>query len=444
MDCGVKIWGTAKVKSEAMTKAKEMLEVILANKEVAKRMGEGGCILGIYGNGEIAYDIPEHRYSYDKNYLYVEGFGGTQLASIKDANVLRIKQADSADYYTNYPDESILTHEFAHTVQNFGLTEAQQAEWEKIYADSVTKNGKWPGAEPGQLSYAGSNSSEYFATLSAIWFNAMDDTWDGNWDGTRGPINTRKELKAYDRAAYDFLSDIYVSDQYLPEPWDNGTVPDNNTYVAFDANGGTNVDKTCIIADGKTIGTLPAATREGYVFDGWYTEGGEKVTADTKAAGLDSCMLYAHWTKEGDPTPVDPQPTPVQPTPTPVQPTPAPVQQSDQTPAADQSAQPSGTDTTETISVRKAKITSAKAQKGKKITLKVKKVSNADGYKIMYSRNAKFKKQVKTKYIKTTKVTLKKLKKGTWYIKVQAYKTNTDGVKVYGKASAVKKVKVKR
>ena len=155
-------------------------------------------------------------------------------------------------------------------------------------------------------------------------------------------------------------------------------------------------------------------------------------------------MLYAHWTKEGDPTPVDPQPTPVQPTPTPVQPTPAPVQQPDQTPAADQSAQPSGTGTTETISVRKAKITSAKAQKGKKITLKVKKVSNADGYKIMYSRNAKFKKQVKTKYIKTTKVTLKKLKKGTWYIKVQAYKTNTDGVKVYGKASAVKKVKVKR
>ena len=444
MDCGVKIWGTAKVKSEAMTKAKEMLEVILANKEVAKRMGEGGCILGIYGNGEIAYDIPEHRYSYDKNYLYVEGFGGTQLASIKDANVLRIKQADSADYYTNYPDESILTHEFAHTVQNFGLTEAQQAEWEKIYADSVTKNGKWPGAEPGQLSYAGSNSSEYFATLSAIWFNAMDDTWDGNWDGTRGPINTRKELKAYDRAAYDFLSDIYVSDQYLPEPWDNGTVPDNNTYVAFDANGGTNVDKTCIIADGKTIGTLPAATREGYVFDGWYTEGGEKVTADTKAAELDSCTLYAHWTKEEDPTPVDPKPTPVQPTPTPVQPTPAPVQQPDQTPAADQSAQPSGTDTTETISVRKAKITSAKAQKGKKITLKVKKVSNADGYKIMYSRNAKFKKQVKTKYLKTTKVTLKKLKKGTWYIKVQAYKTNTDGVKVYGKASAVKKVKVKR
>ena len=62
----------------------------------------------------------------------------------------------------------------------------------------------------------------------------------------------------------------------------------------------------------------------------------------------------------------------------------------------------------------------------------------------MYSQNAKFKKQVKTKYSKATKVTLKKLKKGTWYIKVQAYKTNTDGVKVYGKASAVKKVKVKR
>ncbi len=88
LDCGVKILGTANVKDEAMNTAESMLKILLANQDVAKRMGEAGCMLGIYGEGEIAYDIPEHRFEYDEAYLYVEGFGGTQLASIKDANVL--------------------------------------------------------------------------------------------------------------------------------------------------------------------------------------------------------------------------------------------------------------------------------------------------------------------------------------------------------------------
>lgn len=194
LDCGVKVLGSAKVREAAMDKAKEMLEVLLANETVANRMGDAGCMMGLYGEGEIGYDIPEHRFDFDVNYLYVEGFGGTQLASICDANVLRL---NTGSYQTNYPNESILTHEFAHTVYNFGLSEAQQQEWIDIYNDS-TSSGKWAN------SYAGSNKDEYFATLSAIWFNVMDDTTDGTWDGVRGPINTRTELKTYDRAAYDF------------------------------------------------------------------------------------------------------------------------------------------------------------------------------------------------------------------------------------------------
>lgn len=121
LDCGVKVLGSAKVQDDAMDKAKEMLEVLLANDAVAKRMGDAGCMMGLYGEGEIAYDIPEHRFDYDEQYLYVEGFGGTQLASIRDANVLRLKEGS---YKTGYPNESILTHEFAHTVYNYGLSPA--------------------------------------------------------------------------------------------------------------------------------------------------------------------------------------------------------------------------------------------------------------------------------------------------------------------------------
>lgn len=300
LDCGVKILGTKNVKDEAMTKAKEMMQVLLLNESLAKRMGDAGCKLGIYGEGEIAYDIPEHRYSYDENYLYVEGFGGTQLASVKDANVLRITYQENPSYYTNYEDESIVMHEFGHTVQNYGLTQAQKQQWEQIYQKSVTQNGKWPGSNPGELSYAGSNSSEYFATLTAIWFEAMNDTWDGKWDGVRGPINTRKELKAYDKDAYDFLATIYSADSYLPNPWEKGSVPDHHTYINFDANGGNDVDETRIIANGEAIGTLPVTSKSGYVFQGWYTdsENGTEVTASTKVSELDTSTFYAHWEEE--------------------------------------------------------------------------------------------------------------------------------------------------
>ena len=47
----------------------------------------------------------------------------------------------------------------------------------------------------------------------------MEEGKDGTWDGTRGPVNTRAELKEYDQRAYAFFEKIYSS-QYLPAPWD--------------------------------------------------------------------------------------------------------------------------------------------------------------------------------------------------------------------------------
>lgn len=421
LDCGVRVLGTKKVRPEAVTKAAEMLEVILANPEVAKRMGDAGCMLGIYGEGEIAYDIIEHRYSYDENYLYVEGFGGTQLASIKDANVLRLT---GDGYRTGYPDESILAHEFGHTVQNFGLSEAQQKEFENIYETS-TGNGKWAN------SYAGSNSSEYFATLTAIWFNAMDDTWDGNWDGVRGPINTREELKAYDPEAYSFMSKVYVSDQYLPAPWENGTVPDNFTYIDPNQpgpdtpdpdkpdpdkpgpekpdpdkpdpepvikpfkvtfvynNGQKNVTKS--VKEGKKVSVPKTPKRSGYYFEGWYLNS-KKFSFNTKITK--NITLKAKWTQ-----------------------------------------------------IKKPLISSIKTKSRKAtVTFKLNNGSKVNGCKITYAKDKNFKKSVKSKTISSKKVkkwTTGKLSKGTYYFKIQAYRLNSQKAKVYGKASKIVKVTVK-
>ena len=91
----------------------------------------------------------------------------------------------------------------------------------------------------------------------------------------------------------------------------------------------------------------------------------------------------------------------------------------------------------------KVKLTSAKNGKGKKLTVKWKKVTGAKGYQLQYALNKKFKKK-KSIQTKKTKYTIKKLKKKkTYYIRVHAYKMNGKK-KVYGKWSTVKKVKIKK
>ncbi|MBR1693456.1 MAG: Ig-like domain-containing protein [Lachnospiraceae bacterium] len=100
----------------------------------------------------------------------------------------------------------------------------------------------------------------------------------------------------------------------------------------------------------------------------------------------------------------------------------------------------------EKVTVKKATIKSAKNSKSKKVVVQLKKVSGADGYEITYSTSKKFTKDT-TKTITTTKTkaTLSKLKKGkTYYIKVRAYKNNSIGRMIFGKASKTKSVKIKK
>lgn len=66
--------------------------------------------------------------------------------------------------------------------------------------------------------------------------------------------------------------------------------------ITFDANGGSVSTSGKKITMGESIGTLPTATRDGYIFDGWYTHpsGGAKITEHTTASSNQT--FYAHWT----------------------------------------------------------------------------------------------------------------------------------------------------
>ena len=70
--------------------------------------------------------------------------------------------------------------------------------------------------------------------------------------------------------------------------------------LTFDPNGGRIKSKeaTVALSDGDCYGTLPVPLREGYDFNGWWTqmEGGEQILPETVFSGTDDRTVYAHWT----------------------------------------------------------------------------------------------------------------------------------------------------
>lgn len=70
--------------------------------------------------------------------------------------------------------------------------------------------------------------------------------------------------------------------------------------VTLDACGGVLADDSVTVIYGNSYGELPEPTREGYIFDGWFTAetgGGELVEAGTEVGIKTAHTLYAHWTQ---------------------------------------------------------------------------------------------------------------------------------------------------
>lgn len=92
---------------------------------------------------------------------------------------------------------------------------------------------------------------------------------------------------------------------------------------------------------------------------------------------------------------------------------------------------------------KKAVIRSIKNIKGRKISLKLKKIKDAKGYQIRYCDNKRFQGYI-NKNTKNIKVIIRGLDKRTRYwVKARAYK-KVDGRKKYGTWSKVKKIKIKK
>ena len=99
-----------------------------------------------------------------------------------------------------------------------------------------------------------------------------------------------------------------------------------------------------------------------------------------------------------------------------------------------------------TVTVAKTKITKVKKTNSKSFRVTWKKLSGVTGYQLQLSKTSKFKKASTTSATIAKKynyINIKNFPKGTWYIRVRAYKTK-NGKKTYGKWSTVKQYKWKK
>ena len=153
----------------------------------------------------------------------------------------------------------------------------------------------------------------YDHTLKAGWYPSM---FYITFDGNGGTVSTDKRAYRYESAYGSFPE--ATREKYTFDGWytvaEGGTLvtedmmPESATdftlyahwklaeyTVTFDANGGTVETESIKVMNGETYGELPVPVKENCTFDGWYTEGGEQVTADTVYSLYEDVTLRAYW-----------------------------------------------------------------------------------------------------------------------------------------------------
>lgn len=210
---GVPILGTAAVDDEAMFAAAEIVGNMIWNNNLLRTnaaykgepdgTGLTGIKIGVIAEGEIITEMPEYLIWKDtktpdgRGFQGLRGLGGLPMSSGGEENLLKF----ASDPYRG--ETSILLHEFAHGIEL--LLPDIQTELKAAFANQRAE-GLWANT------YADTDQYEYFAQLTNVWFNDQDDVAAA--DGRINQINTRIELKDYDKQGYDLIASIHRDDDW--------------------------------------------------------------------------------------------------------------------------------------------------------------------------------------------------------------------------------------
>jgi hypothetical protein len=195
---GIPIEAHAVVSDAAMLEAYRRLARLLEHlPQARKNLASAGAEFHIIGKNQMMVDLPECQFWKGKKYdgeLTLDerdrGWGGL-MSSCGEENLLALP----SDRYRDHRD--ICSHEFAHTLMAFGLSEDVVRRIQDQYKASLAK-GLWKA-------YAGTNPDEFFAELTMWYFESRGDY--GRIEPPPQP--GRAWLAAHDPEAFALLDDLY-------------------------------------------------------------------------------------------------------------------------------------------------------------------------------------------------------------------------------------------
>lgn len=198
---GIPVVGTSKVDERAFRVLIATFGKMLAKvpDEPLIAMAKQGSYYIILGKEEGQTDPPEYSYlREDKKTDWnkrARGLGGL-VTSGGEENILELPS-------DRYRGESILIHEFAHTLANYAFSKTLptfKPELRKIYKEALAK-GLWKDT------YSATNFDEYWAEGVQMYFDCARSAPKPN--GVHNEICNREGLKAYDPGLYHLVDTAF-------------------------------------------------------------------------------------------------------------------------------------------------------------------------------------------------------------------------------------------
>ncbi len=200
---GLRIRASKAVSDEAIQEAYRRIDMVIKNMPNAlTNLVNAKAGLDIIGKDQVTSDLPDFRHLKGKPFQgkptekvttideRTRGMGGLRW-SCGEENLLKLKT-------DRYFGRDICVHEFAHTIQNYGLSKDIRDKIRGQFEASKAA-GKWKGA------YSMSDEHEFFAELTMWYFGTHGD----RPKGSDLPEPGKEPFKAYDPDAFKLLDDLY-------------------------------------------------------------------------------------------------------------------------------------------------------------------------------------------------------------------------------------------
>ncbi len=211
---GIPLVAASVVPDAAFNEAWNVLENMLngVSSAVVQKIIANKIRIGIIGKDQLTTDMPEYR-NLDKEFplpggqswnARARGLGATiniPLITGAEENILCL----AGDRYAG---ESILLHEFSHTVLNLGVEFADtnfKGRLNAAYQAALGK-GLWKNT------YASETVEEYWAEGVQDYYNTNIESIPSN--GIHNEINTRAELKTYDPTLFGLIQEIFGTREF--------------------------------------------------------------------------------------------------------------------------------------------------------------------------------------------------------------------------------------